>query len=266
MKTNAYQRAEMPAGTNSVLDQRSLSASNANLLTVLRPGQKVLDVGCGSGAITAGIAAQVGMDGFVLGIDRGADLIAQGRQKFAAVGNLGFEAVDILEYDTDVRYDVITTARTLQWIAEPINVIKKMIGLLSPEGVLCVLDYNHELIGWQPAPPPEMRFFYDQFLRWRSDSGMYNDIIDRLPAMLGSQGLRITLNQDKSEYREKDGDGWQTHAGIWTKVAETRGKQLVSDGYVTEVQRQAAIDAYTRWCETEGQSMRLYLRAVHAQR
>jgi len=266
MKTNAYQRAEMPKGTNSVLDQRSLHASNANLLTVLLPGQQVLDVGCGSGAITAGIAEQVGSDGLVLGIDRGAELIAQARQKFAGVGNLSFEAIDILEYDTDLRFDVISTARTLQWIADPIKVIQKMISLLTPGGVLCVLDYNHEAINWQPAPPAEMRSFYDQFLRWRADSGMYNDIIDRLPAMLESQGLRITLNQDESEYRENGEDGWQTHAGIWTKVAEMRGKQLVADGYVTEEQRQAAIDTYGKWCDDEGQSMRLYLRAVHARR
>lgn len=256
----------MPSGTNAVLDQRSLEASNANLLTVLRPGQRVLDVGCGSGAITAGIAAQVGTDGLVTGIDRSADLIGQAQQKFAAVGNLRFEAVDVLDYNPELRYDVITTARTLQWIADPLVVIQKMVGLLGPGGVLCVLDYNHELIEWEPGPPKEMRYFYDSFLRWRSDAGMYNDVIDRLPAMLASLGLRITLNRDESEYRQREDAGFQTHLGIWRKVAETRGKQLVSDGYVTEEQRLAAIDAYTRWCETEARSMRLYLKAVHAQR
>jgi len=266
MKTDAYQRAEMPAGRNSVLDQRSLEASNANLLTVLQPGQRVLDVGCGSGAITAGIAAQVGEDGVVMGIDRSADLIGQAQQKFAAIGNLRFEAVDILDYAPEHRYDVITTARTLQWIADPVVVVRKMIGLLKPGGVLCVLDYNHELIDWEPEPPKEMRFFYDCFLRWRADAGMYNDIIDRLPAMLGSEGLRITLNRDESEYRQKGEAGFRQHLDIWTRVAEMRGKPIVSDGYLTEEQRLAAIDAYTRWCETEARGMRLHLRAVHAQR
>ncbi|MBS1606179.1 MAG: class I SAM-dependent methyltransferase [Bacteroidetes bacterium] len=266
MKTDAYQRAEMPSGTNAVLDQRSLEASNANLLTVLRPGQRVLDVGCGSGAITAGIAALVGADGLVTGIDRSAELIGQAQQKFAAIGNLHFEAIDILGYAPKLRYDVITTARTLQWIAEPSVVIQKMIGLLGPEGVLCVLDYNHALIEWEPEPPKEMRYFYECFLRWRSDAGMYNDIVDRLPAMVSSLGLRITLNRDESEYRRREDAGFPAHAGIWTKVAETRGNQMVSDGYVTEEQRLAAIDAYTRWCGTEARSMRLYLRAVHAQR
>lgn len=256
----------MPAGANTVLDQRSLEASNTNLLTVLRPGQRVLDVGCGSGAITAGIAAQVGAGGLVIGVDRSADLIGQAQQKFAAAGNLRFEAVDILDYVPELSFDVITTARTLQWIADPVVVIQKMIGLLKPGGVLCVLDYNHELIGWTPEPPAEMRYFYDCFLRWRSDAGMYNDVIDRLPAMLESQGLRITLNRDESEYRQQGEAGFQAHLGIWTKVAEARGKQIVSDGYLTEEQRLAAIDVYSRWCETEARSMRLYLKAVHAQR
>jgi ubiquinone/menaquinone biosynthesis C-methylase UbiE len=266
MKSDAYQRAEMPTGTNSVLDQRSLEASNANLLTVLQPGQRVLDVGCGSGAITAGIAAQVGADGLVTGIDRSLELIGQARQKFEQVENLGFEAVDILDYAPGVRYDVITTARTLQWIADPVVVIRKMIALLEPGGVLCVLDYNHELIEWEPEPPAQMRFFYDCFLRWRADAGMYNDIIDRLPAMLRSEGLHVNLNRDESEYREAGEAGFRTHLEIWTKVAEMRGKPIVSDGYLTEEQRLAAIDAYTRWCDTEARAMRLYLRAVHAQR
>ena len=256
----------MPAGTNAVLDQRSLGASNANLLTVLQPGQRVLDVGCGSGAITAGIATHVGADGLVTGIDRSTDLIGQAREKFAAIGNLRFEAIDVLDYAPEHRYDVITTARTLQWIANPVVVIQKMIGLLEPGGVLCVLDYNHELIKWEPEPPSQMRFFYDCFLRWRSDAGMYNDIIDRLPAMLQSEGLRITLNRDESEYRQKGEAGFQSHLGIWTKVAEMRGKPIVTDGYLTEEQRLAAIDTYDQWCETEARAMRLYLRAVHAQR
>ncbi len=156
MKSSAYQRAEMPTGTAAVLDERSLESSNANLLPVLKEGQRVLDVGCGSGAITEGIAKKVGEKGWVLGVDRSPELIDLAKNKFGHIPNLAFDQTDILDYHTDLRFDIITTARTLQWIANPLPVIGKMITLLKPGGLLCVLDYNHNLIEWKPQPPQSM--------------------------------------------------------------------------------------------------------------
>src|ERR1700716_2098932 len=101
MISNAYQRAEMPPGASAVLDERSLESSNANLLTVLKEGQRVLDVGCGSGAITQGIAKKVGDKGWVLGIDRSPELIDLAKTKFGHIPNLAFDQTDILDYDTN---------------------------------------------------------------------------------------------------------------------------------------------------------------------
>lgn len=266
MKSSAYQRAEMPTGASAVLDERSLESSNANLLPVLKEGQRVLDVGCGSGAITQGIAKKVGEKGWVLGIDRSAELIDLAKNKFSPIRNLAFDKTDILNYDTDIRFDIITTARTLQWIADPIPVIRKMISLLAPGGLLCVLDYNHTLIEWKPEPPQSMLFFYEQFLRWRSDSGMDNNIGDHIGEILKEQKLTINTIQDQSEYSEQGTADFQTHIAIWTKVAQTRGNQLVTDGYLTEEQRQNAIDEYTKWCHTNARSMKLNLKATHAVR
>jgi hypothetical protein len=58
--------------------------------------------------------------------------------------------------------------------------------------------------------------------------------------------------------------GFASHCSLWTKVAETRGKQLVTDGYVTETERINAIETYDAWCATEAGSMKLYLKATHA--
>jgi len=266
MKSTAWQRAEMPTGTSVVLDERSLEASNANLLTVLKEGQQVMDMGCGSGAITQGIAKMVGKKGSVLGIDRSQELIDQAKTKFASIGNLSFDCADILDYPEETKFDIITTARTLQWIADPAPVIQKMIRLLRPDGILCVLDYNHTRIEWDKQPPQSMLFFYDQFLRWRSDAGMDNDIGDHIGSILETQDMKIILSRDQSEYSEYGTPGFQTQIAIWTKVAQTRGRQLVSDGYLTEKQRLTAIDEYTEWCATSARWMKLNLMVVHATR
>ncbi len=53
-----------------ILDRRTLQNDHRHLASILRQGQSVLYVGCGTGAITVGIARAVGREGFVLGIDR----------------------------------------------------------------------------------------------------------------------------------------------------------------------------------------------------
>jgi len=67
----------MPSGSERFLDARSLATDHRHLTTVLSPGMSVLDVGCGSGAITRGIAEAVGPSGAVMGIDINSGLLAQ---------------------------------------------------------------------------------------------------------------------------------------------------------------------------------------------
>ena len=48
----ARRRAHMPEGTTAILDARSLATAHRRLAALLSPGLAVLDVGCGTGAIT----------------------------------------------------------------------------------------------------------------------------------------------------------------------------------------------------------------------
>ena len=263
MKSSAYQRAEMPKGTAAVLETRTLESSNANLLHVLKPGQFVLDVGCGSGAITRGIPKYVGPTGKVVGMDRSEDLIRLAKENNTS-NNCFFEAADIMDYHPGFQFDIITTARTLQWIAAPETVIKQMLPLLKPGGMICVLDYNHEAISWHPAPPQSMQDFYAAFLKWRADAGMDNAIGDHVADLLKAAGGTDITVEEQHEDMNREQEGFETHASIWKKVAETRGNQLVSDGYISESGRLQAIAEYEQWMKTTAQNMRLYLKATHA--
>jgi len=58
--STAEQRAEMPEGSAPILDNRSLEKDYRTLLPFVKEGMRVLDVGCGSGAISRGLAERVG--------------------------------------------------------------------------------------------------------------------------------------------------------------------------------------------------------------
>ncbi len=263
---HAQNRAEMPQGTNRVLDRRTVQNANRNLLELIKPGMKVLDVGCGSGTITSGIAALVGPEGMVMGIDASNYLIGQAKMTYAHVPNLYFEEVDLFAFEPEQSFDIITAARVLQWLSNPKEALEKMIQWLTPGGVLTILDYNHEKIYFEPAIPASMKVFYDRFLDWRKDVGFDNQIADHLEDMYQSLGLKNVVVTPHHEVSVKGQEEWMEEISLWKKVAESRGKQLVADKYSTDAERLQAIEDYQYWMENEAIRMELYLQAVTATR
>ena len=71
-----------------ILDRRTLQRDHRLLAALLRPGMAVLDVGCGTGAITAGIANAVGDSGYVVGVDRDGALLELARAAHGAIANV----------------------------------------------------------------------------------------------------------------------------------------------------------------------------------
>lgn len=258
----ATDRAAMPKGDNSILDRRTVENGNRNLLKLLKPGLTVLDVGCGSGAITRGIAEAVGATGRVLGIDPSEDLIGRAHRNADDLPQLRFQQADIFTFDTGERYDLITCARVLQWLAQPEEALVRMKRLLKPGGVLAILDYNHEKISWTPEPPEAMQKFYRAFLQWRQDAGFDNAIADHTEAMLHRIGFEPVQVEPQFEISRRSEPSFGVKARIWSEVADIRGPQLVRDGYLTEDERKEAIVAYDDWVLNTGESMQLYLLAV----
>lgn len=258
----ASKRAAMPKGTNAVLDRRTVYHSNSNLLDIVKPGDSVLDVGCGSGSITAGIAELTGAGGQVTGIDTSNDLISQAKRNYSHIDNIRFEVADINTYQPDKPFNVITSARVLQWVDNPAQLISKMKQLLAPGGCLTILDYNHEKIRWEPEIPQGMQQFYKAFLQWRADAGMDNRIADHLEGIFKQEGLTDISITDHSETSLKGSPEFEADLDIWAKVAETRGLQLLKDNYITDELRLTAIAEYRDWIPAAAQSMTLYLKAV----
>ena len=111
------QRDEQEA--NKIFDDRSLTNDYRHLTSILKPGMKVLDVGCGTGSISKDIATIVGENGKVTGIDNTENFILSGRESHQNVTNLELIHVDLFDFNPEEKFDLIVSARILQWLSNP---------------------------------------------------------------------------------------------------------------------------------------------------
>jgi trans-aconitate methyltransferase len=93
-----------------------------------RPGERILDLGCGTGHLTAQLAA-AGAE--VVGIDSSAEMIKQARDSYPA---LRFELADARNFAGDEAFDAVFSNAALHWIREPEQVIRSIHHALKPEG------------------------------------------------------------------------------------------------------------------------------------
>ena len=103
----------------------------ADLLELLapRPGERVLDVGCGTGQLTAQIA---GGGAEVLGVDRSAEMIGQARRNFP---QLRFDVADATTFTVDAPpFDAVFSNATLHWVKPPEAAAARIFAALRPGG------------------------------------------------------------------------------------------------------------------------------------
>lgn len=243
-----------------IFDNRTLQTDYATLVPLLKKGMRVLDVGCGTGAISKGIAEKVGVDGNVLGIDNTEAFINSGKDTYRDVPNLQLMHADLFQFQTEEKFDLVVAARVLQWLNNPKDAVRKLASFLKPGGYLSILDYNHKALFFQPAPPESMVTFYEAFLKWRADAGMDNAIADHLRDYFVEAGLHSVEVQNADEVYKKGDLNFHQRIGIWSKVAEL--KQIVEEGYLEEDERVSAIDDYNRWIEDGAQCMIMKLNEV----
>ncbi|XXX79832.1 class I SAM-dependent methyltransferase [Sorangium sp. So ce134] len=109
-------------------------------LARVRRGERVLDLGCGTGGLTQQLAELVGPGGRVVGIDPDEARIALARHT-AGAPNLDFQvgsAETLDEVARDRPFDLVFSNFVFHWIRDKRAVLRRMRGLLDPAGRILV--------------------------------------------------------------------------------------------------------------------------------
>lgn len=107
-----------------------VTAAGADLVEVLAPqaGERVLDLGCGTGQLSAQIAA-AGAE--VVGMDRSAEMIAEARAQFPS---LSFVVGDARDFSFAEPFNAVFSNAVLHWVQPPEAALGRIAAGLRPGG------------------------------------------------------------------------------------------------------------------------------------
>ena len=100
----------------------------------LKGNERILDLGCGDGALTAQLVRLV-PDGFVVGIDASEGMIGTARKTYG-MDNLKFELMDINDIDFVDEFDVVFSNATLHWIKDHKRLLSNVYKSLRNNGII----------------------------------------------------------------------------------------------------------------------------------
>jgi trans-aconitate methyltransferase len=195
----------------------------------LRGDERVLDLGCGDGKVTAEIAAAV-TQGSVVGIDSAPGMIELASRLFPAGEhpNLAFRLMDARELDLPAEYDVVFSNAVLHWVLDHGPVLRGIARSLMPGGrcllqmggrgngaeVLAVLDELAALPEWAPylAGMGQVYGFYgpDDYAPWLAEVGLVALRLELLPKDMvheGAAGLAGWIRSTWLPYTQRVPEG-----------------------------------------------------------
>ena len=243
-----------------------LSNHSANIFPKLevRPGDTVVDVGCGFGDTAIQLAERVGPEGSVLGIDCCDAFLEFGRAdaKAQGINNVSFVESDVQSYPFEPVHDFCFSRFGTQFFENPVAGLRSMRTSLKPGGIMTMvvwrtIDDNPWLgmpkqVVLKHLPPPgddartcgpgPFSMANKEMVTKQLEIAGYDDIqFERIdaPLMVGNTlddavNFQLALGPAGEVYREAGAEAEAKHDEIVAALRAELGKHVTDEGVVLE--------------------------------
>jgi ubiquinone/menaquinone biosynthesis C-methylase UbiE len=165
-------------------------------LAGLRPGMRVLDVGCGPGDVSFVAARLVGPTGTVFGVDASGDVVEFARARAAerALSTVRFEQTTIADIAVD-EVDAVIGRLILMHLPDPVSTLRQLAGLVRPGGLIAFCEFDIGAVRSVPDSPLS-QVVVDAIVRTFQGAGIDPAFGATLHMLLRQAGLgmpRLTL-------------------------------------------------------------------------
>ena len=238
----------------SVVDshaRRTASNSAAYLLPELQPSDRVLDIGCGPGTITADLAA-IASEGRVTAVDRAAGILERAAETAAGRGldNLEFAEADVHDLPFgDGSFDVVHAHQVLQHVGDPVRALGEMRRVARPGGIVAARDADYGGFLWHPASEG-LAAWLDLYERTARAAGGEPDAGRRLKSWALRAGFEERQIEPSSSTwtfaTAEDRTWWGVH---WAErvLHSDFAAQAVGSGNATVSDLEAIAEAWRAW-------------------
>ena len=243
-----------------------LSHHSANIFPKLevRPGDKVVDVGCGFGDTAIQLAECVGPEGSVLGIDCCDAFLEFGRAdaKAQGVSNVRFVESDVQSYPFEPVHDFCFSRFGTQFFENPVAGLRSMRTSLKPGGIMTMIVWRtiddnpwlgmpkQVILKHLPPPGDDARtcgpgpfsMASQEMVTKQLEIAGYDDIqFERIdaPLMVGNTlddavDFQLALGPAGEVYREAGAEAEAKHDEIVAALRAELGKHVTDEGVVLE--------------------------------
>ncbi len=157
----------------------------------LRPGERIVDFGCGLAQLTRAMARQAGVR--AVGVERSAEQIAEALRQARKAREehlVELREGDVLGAEVEPgAYDLAHARFVLEHVPDPLAVVKAMVRAVHPGGRIVLQDDDHDVLRLWPEPPG-LRPLWQAYMRAYDRLGNDPIVGRRLVALLHEAGAR----------------------------------------------------------------------------
>jgi SAM-dependent methyltransferase len=129
----------------------------------LKPGLRVLDVGCGPGKVTSILYEMIQPGGSILGMDYSEERIRHAKEHYGQKDGINFQVHDPRKPLKNIGlFDLVWVRFFLEYNrAEGPEITKNLTECLKPGGHLCLMDLDHNCLNHYELPPRMEKILFE---------------------------------------------------------------------------------------------------------